>query len=170
MPCHVVRGVRCQADQCSSQVCHFSQSVSGGIWQPQRGASTEPLKRETVKRGGKKSHQSCWEWQCHRFGDKNKPNYPRGKALWWRLLAEMSGSPAAFTCPGIPTSVWGMEKEGVTPKLCKHDFLNPTWYRINTMVTRSRVAGIIVRCIPEPWYEIPTLDKLALPRSMRHLG
>lgn len=127
MPCHVVRGVRCQADQCSSQVCHFSQSVSGGIWQPQRGASTEPLKRETVKRGGKKSHQSCWEWQCHRFGDENKPNYPRGKALWWRLLAEMSGSPAAFTCPGIPTSVWGMEKEGVTPKLCKHDFLNPTW-------------------------------------------
>lgn len=34
MPCHVVRDVRCQADQRSSQVCHLSQSVSGGIWQP----------------------------------------------------------------------------------------------------------------------------------------
>lgn len=42
-----------------------------------RGASTSlPKKRESQERRGKKSDhiKSCWEWQRHHFGDKNKPN------------------------------------------------------------------------------------------------
>lgn len=77
MPCHVVRGIRCQVDHCSLQVCHLSQSTSRNIWQPalhqrpqtlrvdERGVNNPPEKRSRQSERAKEEGKAHTHTQTH---------------------------------------------------------------------------------------------------------
>lgn len=123
MPCHVVRGFRCQVDHCSLQVCHMSQSTSRDIWQPalhqgpqtlwvdERGVNNPPGKTSRKKK--RKSEGITvegQEWQrcfiATTLVAKNKPNYPLKKGQWMASLIFTVGLVTALWLAPLRRSPW----------------------------------------------------------------
>lgn len=149
MPCHVVRDVRCQADQCSSQVCHLSQSVSGGIWQPLTlpvrggGGSTKLLKRETVKRGeGENQTKVAGTDSVTAWVTKIKL-ISREERLWWVQSTESSWFHLSSV---LHLSLWNWEEGVTTNTLNITTGANATWFltscRLNPTVTRRNHRSV----------------------------
>lgn len=166
MPCH--RDVRCQADQRSSQVCHLSRSVSEGVWQP-------ALHQEASHSAGgweapQQTRQKKERWRAQGGGEENQ--------ITSKLLGGTKINPVSWEEGASAGVYWqrGASVQQILPATLGTWRLGPNTERFLTSCDLMQQWLKAVR--PEslldvlfaPWYEIPTLDKLALPRSMWHLG